>query len=113
MYGGAIVRDRAPGMSHRAWSAPTGMGVLALGYFVAYIPFAALTRALSSGLLPGSTRGRRPRAAAGGGARRPGRDAALFLCVTGWWRYIGLREVGGRMRRLPSRTMIAAGVSWR
>jgi protein-tyrosine-phosphatase len=82
---------------------------LALGYFVAYIPFAALTKALSSGLLPGVD-GRvgglvlLPVAALGVLA-----GAALFLGLNGWWRYVGLRPVRGRVRRIPSRTMLAAG----
>ncbi|MSO41418.1 MAG: hypothetical protein EXQ70_05905 [Solirubrobacterales bacterium] len=83
---------------------------LALGYFICYIPFAALTKALSSGLLPGMD------VRVGGLVLLPAAalgvllGAVLFLTVNGWWRYIGLRQLGGRARRFPSRTMIAAGV---
>ena len=82
---------------------------LAFGYFIAYIPFAALTKALSSGLLPGLDEQvgglvLLPVAALGVLA-----GAVAFLGLNGWWRYIGLRPVGGRERRFPSRTMLVAG----
>jgi protein-tyrosine-phosphatase len=82
---------------------------LALGYFLTYIPFAALTKALSSGLLDGLDE------RVGGLVLLPVAaigvlvGAVLFLGLNGWWRYIGLRPVRGRLRRLPSRTMIVAG----
>jgi protein-tyrosine-phosphatase len=82
---------------------------LALGYFVAYIPFALLTKALSSGLLPGMD------SEVGGLELLPMASvgvlvgAVVFLAANGWWRYIGLREVGGRTRRMPTRQMMLAG----
>jgi protein-tyrosine-phosphatase len=82
---------------------------LAVGYFVAYIPFALLTKALSSGLLPGMDED------VGGLELLPMASvgvmvgAAIYLAANGWWRYIGLRERGGRRRRMPARQMIAAG----
>jgi protein-tyrosine-phosphatase len=85
------------------------MLALAVGYFVWYTPYAALTRALSSDLVPGIDIANRgfvllPAAALGSLVGAP-----LFLAATGWWRYIGTRRVLGRMRRFPSRTMIIAG----
>jgi protein-tyrosine-phosphatase len=86
-----------------------GMLALAVGYFVWYTPYAALTKALSSGLVPGVD------ALAGGLVLLPAAalgslvGAPLFLAATGWWRYVGNRRVLGRMRRLPDRTMITAG----
>ena len=98
-------------MKHpRAWSAPAGMGVLALGYFLTYIPFAALVRALSEGLVPGVDDH-------GGLTLLPAASIGVligmgaFLWSTGWWRSIGLREVGGRTRRVPTPTMLVAGVA--
>jgi protein-tyrosine-phosphatase len=87
------------------------VGALALGYFLAYVPFAGLTRALSTDLLPGiddDVGGLTllPAAAIGVLAGTVG-----FLCATGWWRSIGLREVRGRRRRMPGRAMIVAGVA--
>lgn len=86
-----------------------GMLALALGYFFWYTPYAALTKALSSGLVPGVDQ------LAGGLVLLPAAalgslvGAPLILAVTGWWRYLGRRRVLGRMRRLPDRTMITAG----
>jgi protein-tyrosine-phosphatase len=86
-----------------------GMLALALGYFFWYTPYAALTKALSSGLVPGID------TLAGGLVLLPAAalgslvGAPLFLAVTGWWRYLGHRRVLGRLRRAPDRTMITAG----
>ena len=97
--------------SARTWSAPTNMGALALGYFLAYIPFAALTRALSTGLVPGVDE------EVGGLVLLPAASIGVlvgmgvFLYASGWWRSIGVREVGGKARRLPTSTMLVAGVA--
>ena len=87
------------------------MGALAFGYFLAYVPFAGLTRALSTDLLPGlddrleaSRCCPLPRSAS-----LPGRSG--FLWATGWWRSIGLRDVRGRRRRMPGLAMIVAGTA--
>jgi protein-tyrosine-phosphatase len=82
---------------------------LAVGYFLTYIPFALLTKALSSGLLPGmddDVGGLEllPMASVGVLA-----GAAIYLAGNGWWRYVGLREIGGRLRRVPTRQMVLAG----
>lgn len=82
---------------------------LAVGYFVAYIPFALLTKALSSGLLPGMKND------VGGLELLPMASvgvligAAAYLTANGWWRYIGVRQVRGRRRRRPARQMLVAG----
>ena len=82
---------------------------LAVGYFVAYIPFALLTKALSSGLLPGMDEN------VGGLELLPMASvgvligAAVYLTANGWWRYIGVRQVRGRRRRRPARQMMVAG----
>ena len=95
--------------SRRSWWLAGGMLGLAFGYFFWYTPYAALTKSLSSGLLPGMDR------QVGGLVLLPAAalgtlvGAPLFLAVTGWWRYIGTRRLAGRLLRLPSRTMIIAG----
>ncbi len=94
--------------SRRPWSPAGGALGLAAGYFICYLPFAALTKALSSGLLPG-TKGvdglvLLPAVAVGVLVGAP-----TFLMLSGWWRYIGLRHLFGSLARLPSGTMIAAG----
>jgi protein-tyrosine-phosphatase len=86
------------------------MLALAIGYLLCYVPFAALAKALSSGLLPGLD------AEVGGLVLLPAASlgvlagTVLFLGLNGWWRYVGLRELGGRMRRFPSSQMILAGL---
>ncbi len=86
------------------------MAALGFGYFLAYTPFAALTKALSSGLIPGVDE------EVGGLVLLPAAaigvivGASAFLFATGWWRDIGVREVRGRPRRLPTRTMLIAGI---
>lgn len=87
-----------------------GMLGLAIGYFVWYTPYAALTKALSSGLLPGMD------ARVGGLVLLPA--AALgtlagslaFLSVSGWWRYAGRRRVAGREVLWPAPAAVTAGL---
>lgn len=82
---------------------------LAFGYFFWYTPYAALAKSLSSGLLPGMDDH------VGGLVLLPAAalgtlvGSSLFLAVTGWWRYVGTRQVLGRAMRFPSRTMVIAG----
>ncbi|TCO53153.1 hypothetical protein [Actinocrispum wychmicini] len=100
----AITRE-SPRTSTRPWWLAGGMLGLAFGYFFWYTPYAGLTKALSSGLLPGMDKH------VGGLVLLPAAalgtlvGAPLFLAFTGWWRYIGVR--GGK--RFPSNTMIVAG----
>lgn len=99
----------------RARQAGLGMLGLGIGYFLWYIPYAALTKALSSGLLPASGLLPGMDTHVGGLVLLPAAalgtlvGAPLFLTITGWWRYIGTRPVFGRVLRFPSRTMIVAG----
>lgn len=95
--------------SRRSWWLAGGMLGLAIGYFVWYTPYAALTKSLSSGLLPGMD------TQVGGLVLLPAAalgtlvGAPLFLAMTGWWRHVGTRSLFGRARRFPSRTMVVAG----
>lgn len=95
--------------SRRPWWLAGGMLGLAFGYFFWYTPYAALTKSLSSGLVPGID------THVGGLVLLPAAalgtlvGAPLFLTLTGWWRHVGTRAVFGRLMRFPSRTMIIAG----
>jgi len=88
-----------------------GFGILglAIGYFVWYTPYAALTKALSSGLLPGMD------ARVGGLVLLPAAalgtlaGSLVFLTVSRWWRYAGRRRVAGRDVVWPGRTAVTAG----
>src|SRR4051794_19951783 len=72
--------------------------LFALGYFVAYTPYAALVKAMSAGRLPGL-------AGIDGLVILPSALAGTVLVLPmailalGWWRYI----------RMPSRAMIISG----
>jgi len=83
-----------------------GMLGLALGYFLWYTPYAALTKALSSGLLPG----------VGGLVLLPAAalgtlvGSLLFLTASGWWRYASRRRIAGRFVPWPGRTLVVAGL---
>ncbi|WP_218952296.1 hypothetical protein [Amycolatopsis anabasis] len=95
--------------SRRSWWLAGGVLGLAFGYFFWYTPYAALTKALSSGLLPGmdSRVGGLvllPAAALGTLAGVP-----LFLIISGWWRYLGTRRLLGRATRFPGPAMILTG----
>jgi protein-tyrosine-phosphatase len=101
-----VLITRAPGQSSaKPWWLAGGMLGLAFGYFFWYTPYAGLTKALSSGLLPGMDKH------VGGLVLLPAAafgtlvGAPLFLAFTGWWRYVGTR----RGIRFPSNTMITAG----
>lgn len=108
----AIAHDTVtarPVSRRRSWWLAGGMLGLAFGYFLWYTPYAALTKSLSTGPLPGMDDHvgglvLLPAAALGTLA-----GSSLFLAVSGWWRYVGTRRVLGRALRLPSRTMVIAG----
>lgn len=99
-----------PGKRWPVWSPGGGVPGLALGYFLWYVAFAGLVKALSSGLLPGVDERvgglvLLPAAALGTLAAAP-----LFLAVSGWWRYVGHRRIRGRTVRFPARAQLIAGV---
>jgi protein-tyrosine-phosphatase len=84
------------------------MAWTAFGYFVAYLPYAALVKALSGGYLPGGDTHAGltllPAAAIGQLLAMP-----LFLWLSGWWRYGTRRPVRGRRVLVPSRATMVAG----
>ncbi len=69
--------------------------IFALGYFAFYIPYSALTKALSSGSLPGT------KGTISGFELLPATVIAtaitvlLFISIMGWWKYAGRREILG------------------
>lgn len=84
---------------------------LALGYFVFYVPYAALAKALSDGLLPGvppvSGLAVLPAAALGSALAMP-----LFLALSGWWRQGGGRPLGRRgWLPVPSRWAVVSALA--
>ncbi|TKA08328.1 arsenate reductase/protein-tyrosine-phosphatase family protein [Actinacidiphila oryziradicis] len=85
------------------------MGWLTFGYFVSYIPYAMLVKALASGvtpLAPQPVNGYEllPAAALGQLAAM-----AVFLGLTGRWRHMRRSEIGGRRIPVLGRETLAAG----
>lgn len=79
----------------------------AFGYFAAYAPYSALTKALSDGKL---------------GEKVPGNSIlplstfssllamVLFLLATGWWRSAGRKQIGGWAVPVPTRWTALSGL---
>lgn len=83
---------------------------LAFGYFISYLPYALLAKALSSGIIPGVDR------PVGGLvlllAAALGQLVAMpiFLGVSGWWRFAREQRIGGRRILLPGRDTVLAAL---
>lgn len=83
--------------------------VWAFGYFAAYAPYAALTKALTSGLLPGVP-------VVSGTAMLPISVLAsaigmyVMLSVLGWWRHATTHTVGSLVVRGPSWLTLVSGI---
>ena len=94
-------------MARKLW-ASFGMAGLALGYFLWYVPYSALAKALSSGLLPGfhgEIPGFEllPATALGSVLGMP-----VFVALSGWWGYARRRRVSGVAVPAPGREVFAA-----
>jgi drug/metabolite transporter (DMT)-like permease len=92
--------------AHKALKRPSGIGEYAIwgfafGYFACYVPYSALTKALSDGLLRGMSRG------ISGFELLPSTAMAsligmfLFLTAMRWWKFAGHRELFGRRVPMP------------
>src|SRR5262245_8630397 len=87
-----------------------GIWGLALGYFGCYIPYSALVKALSNGVLPGMTGG------VSGLELLPATvlaTAVTMLLITtwlGWWKYAGHRTFYGLSLPWPSRWTALSGL---
>jgi protein-tyrosine-phosphatase len=84
--------------------------LLGLGYYISYTPYSGLTKALSSGMLPG-THGPvlgpvlLPLSAVGTVVGMFG-----FITVMGWWKYAGRREFFGVRVPFPRKLTFLSGV---
>jgi protein-tyrosine-phosphatase len=83
---------------------------LGLGYYLSYTPYSGLTKALSSGLLPGT------HGAVNGAVLLPVSVIATvagmlgFITIRGWWKYAGRREFFGVSVPFPRRLTFLSGV---
>lgn len=82
----------------------------AFGYFAAYVPYSALTKAVSKGLLPGMTEG------VSGFELLPPTvlvsclGMIAFLGATGWWKYATRYQLGGLSVPGPRPLTLASGL---
>ena len=87
-----------------------GVWGYALGYFICYVPFSALTKALSEGKVHGA------------GSKLSGFQllpvsalasllgTIVFLWATGWWRYSGRRQIKSWSIPMPNKWTFLSGV---
>jgi protein-tyrosine-phosphatase len=83
---------------------------LALGYFIFYVPYSALIKIVSGGLLPGGTIPDSgfsilPAAAAGTAITMP-----IIITMLGWWKHVGRRKLFGLTIPSPNRVTVLSGV---
>jgi drug/metabolite transporter (DMT)-like permease len=82
----------------------------AFGYFACYVPYSALTKALSDGLLRGMSRG------ISGFELLPSTALAslvgmfVFLSAMRWWKFAGRREIFGRSIPVPGIWTFSSGL---
>src|SRR6266567_2994461 len=88
-----------------------GIWALTLGYFLSYIPYSGLSKAITSGLL---TEGR----LVPGPALLPSANIStaisvlLFITGMGWWKYASTRRVFGLNVLFPRRQTFISGLSF-
>jgi drug/metabolite transporter (DMT)-like permease len=94
----------------RASRADLAIWGYAFGYFACYVPYSALAKALSSGLLRGMARG------FSGFELLPVTNLAslagmfAFISAMGWWKYAGRRRLVGRELPMPGLWTFLSGV---
>jgi hypothetical protein len=87
-----------------------GIWLFAAGYFACYVPYSALTKALSTGLFPGVGVG------VPGAALLPVTTfvslvgMVVFLWGSGWWRHATQRRLWGRSVPVPTRWTALSGL---
>lgn len=82
----------------------------AFGYFACYVPYSALTRALSEAQLPGMTREIPGTVLLPSTAVASFVASVLFLVLTGWWHEAGRAQVAGLRVPVPSRWTLLSGL---
>ncbi|HLT38949.1 MAG TPA: hypothetical protein VK034_21845, partial [Enhygromyxa sp.] len=99
-------------LEHRKSSDPAwSISVLAFWYFCCYAPSAGLTKALTSGWLPGSA------GPVSGLSILPATviativTMAVILIATGWWRTMDTREIAGLRVPIPRRETLISGLA--
>jgi len=104
-------REQATAAVPAAQGRTFGLGIwwLALGYFVFYAPYAALTKILSQGLLPGVDRPASPFEMLPATGFATAVVTLLLITLLGWWSYVGRRSLWGVTVPWPMRRTLLAG----
>jgi len=108
MENAASLESSAPAAARRSWD--LGIWGYAFGYFAAYIPYSAITTAVSSGWLKGM------KGPLSGVALLPLSVLAsvigmfVFLTAMGWWKYATPHAFMGRTVPFPTRYTFVSGL---
>ena len=106
-------RALATGSAPAAQGRTFGLGIwwLALGYFVFYAPYAALTKIFSQGLLPGVDDPVSPFEMLPATGFATAVVTLLLITGLGWWSYLGRRNLWGVAVPWPMRRTLLAGLA--
>lgn len=88
-----------------------GIWGFALGYFLAYAPYSALTKALSQGHFPGMDRGISGFELLPVSTLTSGVGMFVFLTAMGWWKHASRSTILGRSLPSPGRWTFLSGLA--
>lgn len=88
-----------------------GIWGAAAGYFLCYVPYSALTKALSSGLMPGAEGGVSGLELLPTTAVASMAGMLIFLSAARWWRFATQRQLGGLSLPSPTRWTFLSGLA--
>jgi hypothetical protein len=88
-----------------------GIWALALGYFISYVPYSALAKAATSGLLSGGRRIPAPELLPSA-AVSTAVSVLLFVTIMGWWQYGRKYRVLGVNVLFPRRQTFISGIGF-
>ena len=93
-----------------ARAAGIGIWAAAVGYFLAYVPYSALTKALSQGMLPGAEGKLSGLELLPATVMTSAVGMVIFLTAVGWWGDATQRRVGSLTLPSPTRWTLLSGL---
>lgn len=105
MYGAPVSAADPPqlGGKHAIW-------LFAFGYFACYVPYSALTKALSKGVFPGLANPIHGPTLLPIATLTSLTVMLIFLTVMGWWKHANQRTIAGRSLPFPTRWTALSGL---
>lgn len=88
-----------------------GIWALALGYFACYVPYSALTKAMSGGLFSGMERGFDGLELLPSTVLSSAVGMIVFLTVRGWWKHASQFQLGSLRLPRPTRWTFLSGLA--